>query len=159
MKLLESLNFTLIETHEGRSHSWAWGGCRGLFLITSSAPASRNWFIDFTQTASLKMQPSGLQEQFYLSICLSAYLLVYLSSHLTNLGETNKLLTAAWLINAACLSVLEQTLILHVYLLTYSMSAAYERIATCGFPTNWISWVYLLCGIAVVKDNWSDPFA
>lgn len=85
------------------------------------------------------MQPSGLQEQFYLSVCLSAYLLVYLSSRLTNVGETNKVLTAACLINAACLSALEQILILHVYLPTYSMSPAYEQIATCGFPTNWIS--------------------
>lgn len=85
------------------------------------------------------MQPSGLQKQFYLSVCLSAYLLVYLSSRLANLGETNKLLTAAWLINLACLSALEQTLILHVYLLMYSMNAAYEQIATCRFPTNWIS--------------------
>lgn len=85
------------------------------------------------------MQPSGLQEQFYLSVCLSAYLLVYLSSRLTNLEETNKLLAAACLINAACLSALEQTLILHVYLLTYSMRPTYEQMATCGFPTNWIS--------------------
>lgn len=85
------------------------------------------------------MQPSGLQEQFYLSVCLSAYLLVYLSSCLTNLGETSKLLTADCLINAACLSALEQTLILHVYLLTCSLRGAYEQIATCGFSTNWIS--------------------
>jgi len=105
------------------------------------------------------MQPSGLQEQFYLSVCLSAYLLVYLSSHLTNLGETNKALTATCLISAAGLSALEQTLILHVHFLMYSMRAAYEQIATCGFPTNWISSVYLLFGIAVVKDDWSDPFA
>lgn len=86
------------------------------------------------------MQPALLQEQFYLYVCLSAYLLVYLSSYLTNLRETNKLLTAACLINAACLSTPEQTFILDVYLPMYSMSAAYEQLhpvgsLLIGFPT------------------------
>lgn len=134
MKLLKSLNFTLIETHGERSHSQAWGGFRGLFLMMGGTPASRNWFIDFIQTTSLKMQPALLQEQFYLFVCLSAYLLVYLSSRLTNLRETNKLLTAACLINAACLSTLEQTFILHVYLPMYSMSAAYEQLHPVDSP-------------------------
>lgn len=102
--------------------------------MMGGTPASRNWFVDFIQTTSLKMQPALLQEQFYLFVCLSAYLLVYLSSHLTNLRETNKLLTAACLINAACLSTLEQTFILHVYLPMYSMSAAYEQLHPVDSP-------------------------
>lgn len=110
------------------------GWFQSLFLMTGGTPASRNWFIDSTQATSLKMQPALLQEQFYLYVCLSAYLLVYLSSCLTNLRETNKLLTAACLINAACLSTLEQTFTLHVYLPMYSMSAAYEQLHPVDSP-------------------------
>lgn len=36
MKLLKSLNFTLIEIHEEKAHGRAWGGFRGLFLMTDS---------------------------------------------------------------------------------------------------------------------------